>query len=218
MGGSSSKPKRTILREIDSTLDAQFKANCIASAQSIQETVLKNVNIIAMDNCNISVMNKASVNTTCEMGPIIDGIAEMAVSADQEFAKNLQNAQDRQANAKCDSNNCIDKIKIGVTKNLTSTCESSAKAEQSMKLIGSTIFCDGNTVAKFGNFSEVRATCLRSLLHDAVDEAFRQNTESSSSRSSSQSSIDDMIIMGAIALIAIILLTKKKYSNTNEKN
>jgi len=228
MGGGGSK-QTSIMREIDAKLDAQFTANCIASAQSIQEIVLRDVNIIAKDNCNISFMNKASVNSSCDMGPIIDAIAEMAVSENKEFAKTLQDAQDRQANANCEADNCTDKLKVAVTKNLTSACESSSKAEQTMKLIGATIFCDGNSVAEFGNFSEVRATCLRSLLHGGVEDVSGQNTEnlgssSSSSSSSWQSSDTDMMIMGALlllfpAIFATIIITKKKYNNIkNEKS
>lgn len=211
MGGGGSK-QTSVLREIDAKLDAQFTAHCNASAQSIQEIVLRGVNIIARENCKISFMNKASVNSSCDMGPIMDAIAEMAVSADQEFAKNLQDTQDRRANAKCEADNCTDKVKVAVTKNLKSACESSSKAQQTLEVIGATIFCDGNTVAKFGNFSEVRATCLRSLLNGAVEEVSGQNSGnlgSSSSSSSSQSSDNDMMIIGALALIAIIILTKK---------
>lgn len=211
MGGGGSK-QASVLREIDAKLNAQFTANCNASAQSIQEILLRDVNIIAKDNCRISFMNKASLNSSCDMGPIIDAIAEMAVSADQEFAKTLQDTQDRQANARCEADNCVDKLKVAVTKNLTAACESSSKAQQTMQVTGATIFCDGNSVAEFGNFSEVRATCLRSLLHGGVEEVSGQNTGnlgSSSSSSSSQSSESDMMIVGAVALFAIIILTKK---------
>tara|TARA_B110000285_G_C15074160_1_gene589724 strand:+ start:907 stop:1548 length:642 start_codon:yes stop_codon:yes gene_type:complete len=213
MGGGGSK-QTSILREIDAKLDAQFTTNCNPSAQSIQEILLRDVNIIAKDNCKISFMNKASVNSSCDMGPIIDAIAEMAVSTDQEFAKTLQDAQDRQANAKCEADNCTDKVKVAVTKKLTSACESSSKAQQTMQLTGATIFCDGNSVAEFGNFSEVRATCLRSLLHGGVEEVSSEGTgnlgrSSSSSSSSSQSLDSDMMIMGALALFTVIILTKK---------
>lgn len=213
MGGGGSK-QTSVLREIDAQLDAQFTAHCNASAQSIQEIVLRDVNVIAKDNCKISFMNKASVNSSCDMGPIIDAIAEMAVSADQEFAKTLQDAQDRQANAKCEADNCTDKVKVAVTKKLNSACESASKAQQTMEVTGATIFCDGNSVAEFGNLSEVRATCLRSLLHGGVEEVSGQNTgnlgsSSSSSSSSSQSLDNDMMMMAALALIAIIILTKK---------
>ena len=219
MGGGSSKQ---MLREIDSKLDAQFTAYCDTSAQSIQEVVLTNVNIIATDNCRMSFMNKASVNNECDMGPILDAIAEMAVNADQEFAKALQDAQDRQANANCEADNCKDRVKVAVTKNLTQSCESSAKAQQTMRLNGGTIICDGNSVAEFGNFSEVRATCLRSLLHGGVEDVSGQNTGEEGEgegdpNSSSQSSYSDMMIMGALALFAIIIL-KKNYNNTNITN
>uniref|UniRef100_A0A6C0IXW7 Uncharacterized protein n=1 Tax=viral metagenome TaxID=1070528 RepID=A0A6C0IXW7_9ZZZZ len=211
MGGGGSK-QTSHFKEIDSRLTAQFEANCKSSAQSIQEISLKGVNIIATDNCNISFMNKASVNSSCDMGPIIDAIAEMAVSTDQEFAKKLEDAQDRQANAKCDKDNCTDKLKVSVAKRLTSACESSSKAQQTLELIGATIICDGNSVAKFGNFSEVRASCLRSLLHGGVEELSGQNTEnleSSSPSFSTSSQYSDMMIMGALALIVFIILTKK---------
>lgn len=200
----------SILKEIDSTLDTQFKANCLASAESIQEIVLEGVNFIIADNCQFSFKNKASVNNTCEMGPIIDAIAEMAVSADQEFAKTLQDAQDRQANTKC-ADNCIDKVKVAIKKKLDSDCKTSSKAKQTMKITGGTILCDGNSVAEYGQFSEVRATCLRSLLHGGVEEVSGKNIENlrSSSYSPSQSSDNDMMIMGVLALIAIIILTKK---------
>jgi hypothetical protein len=213
MGEGGSK-QTSIFREIDANIDAQFKANCNASAQSIQEILLRDVNIIAKDNCKISFMNKASVNSSCDMGPIIDAIAEMAVSTDQEFAKTLQDTQDRQANAKCEADNCTDKVKVAVKKNLTSACESLSKAQQTMEVTGATIFCDGNSVAEFGNFSEVRATCLRSLLHGGVEEVSSQEKEnlgrSSSYSSSSSHSLDysDMIIMGALVLFAVFTLTK----------
>jgi hypothetical protein len=146
------------------------------------------------------------------MGPIIDAISEMAVSADKEFAKSLQDAQDRQANSKCEADNCVDKLKVAVTKRLTASCESQSKAQQTMKVTGATIFCDGNTVANFGNFSEVRATCLRSLLHGGIEEVSSKNTTdggSTSSSSSSYSSLDsDMMIMGLMLLFAALVLLK----------
>ena len=170
MGGGGSKQQSSVIREIDAKLDAQFTAHCNSTATSIQEITLEDVNIIAKENCKIRFMNKASLNSSCDMGPILDAIAEMAVNTNQEFAKTLQDTQDRQANMKCDADNCEDKIKVAITKKLTSSCESRAKAEQTMKLTGATIYCDGNSVAEFGNFTEVRATCLRSLLLDGLKE------------------------------------------------
>ena len=77
-------------------------------------------------------------------------------------------------------------------------------------------------MAEFGYFSEVRATCLRSLLHGGVEDVSGQNTGEEGEgegdpNSSSQSSYSDMMIMGALALFAIIIL-KKNYSNTNNTN
>ena len=214
MGGGGSKTKTSILREIDSKLDAQFTANCNSNAQIIQEINLDGLNIIARDNCRISFMNKASVNSTCDMGPIIDAISEMAVSTDREFAKGLQEAQDQQANQKCEADNCEDKLKVAVTKRLTSACESSAKAQQTLKIIGLTILCDGNAVANFGNSSEVRATCLRSLLHSGVEDASSEGAENTSSASTSSlpyldNDIKLMVIMGVFALFLVVILTKK---------
>lgn len=206
MGGGGSK--QTFLREIDANLNSQFTAHCNASAQSIQEIVLRDVNIIATENCRISFINRASVNSSCDMSPIIDAIAEMAVSADQEFARTLQDTQDRQANATCEADNCTDRVKVAVKNNLHSACESSSKAQQTMQVTGATIFCDGNSVAEFGSFSEVRATCLRSLLHGGVEEVSGQNSGNSSS-SPQSSDYDMMMMMGALALIAIIILIKK---------
>lgn len=207
MGGGGSK-QTTILKEIDAQLDAQFTANCNASAQSIQKITLKGLNLIIRDGCRISFMNKASVNSSCNIGPIIDAISEMVVSTDQEFAKGLQDAQDRQANQKCEADNCEDKLKIAVTKKLTSDCASEAKAQQTVELIGSTIFCDGNSVAEYGNASEVRATCLRSLLHTAVEEAVSERTGTPAG-GPSQSLDSDMMIMGIMALVVVIVLIKK---------
>lgn len=208
MGGGGSKQ----LSDIDAVLDVQFKANCNTSAQSIQAITLEGVNIIASDNCQISFMNKASVNSTCDMGPIIDAISEMAVSADKDFAETLQDAQDRQANSKCEADNCVDKVKVAVRRRLTEACESKAKAQQTMKLTGARIFCDGNTVATFGNFSEVRATCLRSLLHGGIEEVSSKNTSDISSKNTSDdestSSLgSNMMIMGILFLFALFFLT-----------
>jgi|GEM_PF-7068209 hypothetical protein len=196
MGGGGSEPI-----DIDGILDAQFKINCLASATSIQDIELNKVNVIMGDNCNLTFMNRASVNSSCEMAPIIDAIAEVVVSADEEFAKTLQDAQDRQANAKCEADNCTDKIKVAIAKNLNSACETAAKAQQTLTLNGANIICDGNTVSKFGNYTEVRAHCLRSLLHDTVEEVSGQNSENLGS-----SDNDMMMMLGVLALIAIIIL------------
>lgn len=206
MGGGGSK--QTILREIDGKLDLQFQAHCNSNAQSIQEIYLKDVNIIARDNCKIAFMNKASVNSSCDMGPIIDAIAEMAVSANEEFSKTLQDAQDRQANMKCEADHCEDKLKVAITKNLTSACESVSKAQQTFKLHGGTIVCSGNTVAEFGNFSEVRATCLRSLLHGGLEEVSSKETGNfgESPSSSSLSSLDNNIVIPVLLLLAILII------------
>ena len=223
MGAGGSKPKMTsVIREIDQKINAEFTANCNTSAQSIQEIEINNMNIIMEEGCRMAFINRATVNSFCDMGPIIDAIAEKAVDENQEFAKTIQDAQDRVANAKCKADNCKDKIKVAVTKKLTSNCESSAKAQQTLRLNGATIICNGNTVAKFGNYSEVRATCIRSLLHGGLEEMSKNDTGEFESPSSpppsysSKYSESYMMIMFALAFFAIIILTKKKSGNTNE--
>lgn len=202
MGGGGSK--QTIIRDLDVKLDHLFKANCNSSAQSIQEISLKGVNIEITDNCKISFMNKAIVNSSCDIGPIIDAIAEMAVSENREFAKTLLDAQDRMAILKCEADNCEDRQKVAITKKLNAACESSSKAQQTLKLNGGTILCDGNAVAEYGNFSEVRATCLRSLLHGGVEEVSSQETENPvGSLPPSPWSLDSDMIMGALAFFAV---------------
>ena len=201
MGGGGSEAI-----DIDGILDAQFKINCLASATSIQNIELNHVSFIMGDNCNLTFRNRASVNSSCEMAPIIDAIAEVVVSADEEFAKTLQDAQDRQANAKCEADNCTDKIKVAIAKNLNSACATAAKAQQTLTLNGANIICDGNTVSKFGNYTEVRAHCLRSLLgvEDTVEEVSGQNSENLGS--SDNDNNDMMMMLGVLALIAIIIL------------
>lgn len=209
MGGGGSKEKAEYFRAIDTQLNNQFEVNCLASAESIQELTLEDTSVIMRDNCKISFMNKVSVNSTCNMTPIIDAIAEMVVNGDQKLAETLQATQDRQANAQCEADNCKDRLTISVTNNLKSSCENAAKSKQSLKMIGGTIICDGNAVAEHGNFSEVKATCLRSLLRGGVEEVF--GTENLGGAPPPSSPLDSkMIIMGALALIVVIILIRKK--------
>ena len=206
MGGGSSKQSH--IREIDSEIDAQFRANCNASASGIQVITLKDVTIIARDNCRFSAVNKASLNSTCEMSPIFDAIAEMAVNTDMEFAQRLQDAQDRQANMKCDADNCEDRLKVSIKRRLASACDSKSRAIQTVNVLGGTIFCDGNTIADFGNQTEIRATCLSKLLHDVVEEMSPDKTDPEDITSTlTQKQIMLLIVL---LLIAVLVLSSMK--------
>ena len=165
MGGSNSKNRDFYEKSIDVKLNNTFDANCQARASSFQEIHLNNVNFFIRDNCKLEFVNRAVLNTTCEMGPIIDAIAEMAVATDEEFAKTLQDTNDRESLDKCEADNCIDRLKVNVKKHLDATCGSQARATQSFNMHGGTIYCDGNSVATYGNFAEVRASCLRDMLY-----------------------------------------------------
>jgi hypothetical protein len=61
-------------------------------------------------------------------------------------------------------------LKVNVKKHLDATCGSQARATQSFNMHGGTIYCDGNSVATYGNFAEVRASCLRDMLYKGIPE------------------------------------------------
>ena len=223
MGGSVSKS--TYQRDIDVKLNSTFQANCAASAVSIQTINLKNVNIITRDNCSSSFTNRASLNTSCDMSAIIDSIAEMAASTDEEFAKTLQDVSDREAFDKCEADNCLEKLKINVKKNLSASCATEARAMQTFNMDGGTIYCDGNSVAQYGNFAEVRASCLRSMLLDGA-KAQSSVTESKAGSVAAGSGGGDtdngggeldhntkLMIGVGVALVAFVVVKKNQESN-----
>lgn len=216
MGGNSSKPT-SYIEEIDTTISSQFEAHCTPTANSAQIIELQGLNIIAKDNCRMEFMNKASVDSTCEMSPIIDGVSKMAVETSKEFAEILQGAMDREANKNCDADNCEDKLRVAVTKHLTAKCASETTANQTLKMNGGVIFCTGNTVSTYGNYAEVRASCLQKLLHDAHKQAFGDDSDTSQ-----KTDIDVIMVLTVtfifFAVLRLINLTKQSKPTVNTIN
>lgn len=215
MGGGNSKPTPEQMRQIGANLDLQFSGNCSANA-SVQQTIqLNNVTIRARDDCSINFINYATVNSTCDMGAIIDAIAQLAVQADAEFAKALMSAQDAANASKADAHT----QQINVKKKLTSECHSTASARQSLEVNGAVLECTGNAQITSGNESDVRATCLRTQLHNALTEASLVNEEKSKlvSQKDTQMSrdyagikwTDENLILAVVGVFALFVLVLK---------
>lgn len=216
MGGGGSKPTPEQIRQISANLDLQFSGNCSPSASVQQMIKLNNVKIRARDDCSINFINYATVNATCDMSAIIDAIAQLAVQADAEFAKALMSAQDAAEATTADTHT----QQINVKKKLTAECHSTANAKQSLVINGAVLECTGNSQITSGNDADVRATCLRTQLHNALTEASLVNEEPSRliSKMNTQMSRDyagvewtEEKLMGAVfVLLVLVLIVLKK--------
>lgn len=210
MGGSGSKPTPEQIRSISANLDLQFSGNCSPSASVQQEIQLNNVKIRARDDCVITWINYATVNATCDMSSIIDAIAELTVQADEEFAKALMSAEDAAESTTKDIQ------KINVKKKLTSECYSTANAKQSLVVNGAVIECTGNSQITSGNEADVRATCLRTQLNDALTKSSKQsklvsrkNTQNTQNTQNTMELTENEIMVLGFALLLVITVVKK---------
>tara|TARA_B100001778_G_scaffold328859_1_gene328916 strand:+ start:1560 stop:2201 length:642 start_codon:yes stop_codon:yes gene_type:complete len=159
MGGGSSR-----LKYIDAQLDAKFRAHCEASATSQQLLELRNVKLTTRDDCTMNFRNTSTVNSACDMGPILDAVAEMSADADETFVRALQALEDR---GSTEATSDVTRMKI--RRHLDSKCSAVSNAQQTLVLKGLTLACDGNSTINFGNVTDVRADCIRTLLHEAHD-------------------------------------------------
>lgn len=216
MGGGGSKPTPEQIRQISANLDLQFSGNCSPSA-SVQQTLsLKDVHIKASGDCAIGFFNLATVNATCDMGAIIDAIAQLAVQADAEFAKALMSAQDAAEASTADTHT----QQINVKNKLTAECHSTANARQSLLINGAVLECTGNSQINSGNEADVRATCLRTQLHNALAEASLVNEEPSRlvSKMNTQMSRDyagikwtqEKLLASVFVLLLLVVIVLKK--------
>lgn len=170
MGKGLSKEKAG--RQIDALLDLEFQANCSASSSSRQEIELRGVTIVARDDCQINFFNRSTLNSTCDMAAILDRVATLAADADESFAKTLASADT--------AGEGDEPLSLQIRKKLSSQCNTSSDAMQTLRIIDSVFVCEGNTKSTYGNETDVRATCLRSVLHDA-DKKARQEPQNSNS-------------------------------------
>jgi hypothetical protein len=224
MGVGGSKPTPEQIRQISANLDLQFSGNCLPSASVQQMIQLNNVKIRARDDCSINFINYATVNAKCDMSAIIDAIAQLAVQSDAEFAKALMSAQDAAEATTADTHT----QQISVKKKLKAECHSTANAMQSLVINGAVLECTGNSQITSGNEADVRATCLRTQLHNALTEASLVNEESSRlvSKMNTQMPRDyagiqwtDEKLMGAVfvlLVLVLIVLNKKKVEHISE--
>ena len=164
MGGRNSKPAERS-REISANLKLQCDANCNPSATSQQRIELEGVTIRARDNCSINFINYATVDTSCDMNSIIDAVAKVAVQADESFAKQLMDARDAAESSSAD----VHRQELNIQKSLKASCLSHANAQQTIKITGAVMECTGNSQITSGNDADVRATCLRTKLSEALD-------------------------------------------------
>lgn len=164
MGGRNSKPAERS-REISANLKLQFDANCNPSATSQQRIELEGVTIRARDNCSINFINYATVDTSCDMNSIIEAVAKVAVQADESFAKQLMDARDAAESSSAD----VHRQELNIQKSLKASCLSHANAQQTIKFTGAVMECTGNSQVTSGNDADVRATCIRTKLNDALD-------------------------------------------------
>lgn len=216
MGGGGSKSTPEQIRQISANLNLQFSGNCSPSASAQQQIKLNNVKIRARDDCSINFINYATVNTTCDMSAIIDAIAQLAVEADENFAKALMSAQDAADSSTADTHTQI----INVKKKLKAECLSTSNAKQSLEINGAVLECTGNSQITSGNDADVRATCLRTQLHNALTEASLVNKEPSrlGSKKNTEKSTDhaeiewtnEMLILVGFALMALLVIIAKK--------
>lgn len=224
MGGGGSKPTPEQLSQISANLDLAFSGNCSPSASAQQEIQLNNVKIRARDDCEILFINYATVNATCDMSSIIDSIAQLAVQADAGFAKALMSAQDAAESSTADTYT----QQINVKKKLTAECHSVANAKQSLVINGAVLECTGNSQITSGNDADIRATCLRTQLHNALTEASLVNDGPSRlvSKMNTQKPRDyagiewtgktlmvSAVVLLVLLLVVIVLKKKEVYEN-----
>jgi hypothetical protein len=215
MGGGGSKPTPEQIRQISANLDLLFSGNCSPNA-SVQQTIsFKDVVIRASDNCSVGWFNLATVNSTCDMSAIIDAVAQLAVQADAEFAKALMSAQDAAEALTAD----VHTQQMNVKKKLTAECHSVSQARQSILVSDSILYCDKNAQMNHGNKTDVRATCLRNQLHNALTEASGVNEEPSrlDTRTNTQQSrdyagikwTDEKLVFSVFVLLLLVVIVWK---------
>ena len=222
MGGGGSKHTQEQIKQISANLDLQFSGNCSPSASVQQKIELNNVKIKARDDCAINFINYATVNATCDMSAIIDAIAKLAVQTDEDFAKALMSAQDAAESTNADTHI----QQLHVKKKLTSECYSAANAKQSLVINGAVLECTGNSQITSGNDADVRATCLRTQLHNALTKASDVNKKPSrlvnkintQNKTNTQMSFDyagiewteeKLMAAGFIIMVLVVLIVRK---------
>lgn len=200
MGGGTSKEPRHYT-DIDTSIRSQYSAHCNPLATSLQELNVNNVEVVARDRCKIYFLNKATVNTSCNMGLILDNLAEQAASAGADFARQLQSEEDAQANDCGEADECTNSIRLAIRRQLHSACGSGTTAQQTLNINGGKITCTDDAVVTHGNYSEVTAVCLTSVLQEALE-----RTPAADDDSSDDSSVDKSLLIGLIIGGVFLLL------------
>jgi hypothetical protein len=207
------------LSEIYEIVEFQFGQQCTASSSSKQTISFRNTKMILRDNCKMKMENTAILDSSCQMADIADAIAEEIVKVDLELAKEIQSVQDKKANAQCDADDCVNKVTTAVKKKLLVSCASDASAVQTIKMTDSTVFCDGNSEAGFGQQSEVRASCIKSVLRNAQELRSPEKLPEKLPKKTSPKNNSDrnkLLLLVVALFFIVIIVKKKKTTNTNE--
>lgn len=196
--------------KVGALLEAKFNANCHSTATSVQILDVRDISITAKGNCVVKFINEATVDSQCDMKPIIKSITDGLVATDKELARLLTGEDSRIAGTDSTRD-----LKIKIQKNLETHCDSHASAKQTLKVTGVNIYCDQEGGSEFRNTTEVRATCLKELLNDAIDRQTKFEKKSDNDNDSDSDDDDDkdviteQAIIGIIGLLFVFVILKK---------
>ncbi len=200
------KQKTEKRKKIQARLDAKFQANCHSTATSVQVLDVKDIAITARGDCTVTFANKSTVDSQCDMKPIIKSISDSLVATDKELAKLLAGEDNTIAGTKSDSD-----LKINIRRNLEMKCDSHSKARQTLKVTGVNIYCDQAAGVEYKNSSEIRATCLKEILNDALErqDKFETDSDSDSEEDDDDKDVTAQAIIGIVGLLFFVVILKK---------
>ena len=154
----STKPDKKT--KIDSAIDYLFEANCDSSASSVQTIEFNDLSFVARGNCEVVVRNKATVNSSCNLTDIIKQFTDAVLQADDDLAKLLQGTA---------TSSDVDELKTSIVYNLEQKCVSQVDAKQTLRILGGNHSCDDQARLHFEQETNLQATCLKSVLTEAID-------------------------------------------------
>jgi len=183
--------------KINAQLNSQFEANCQSTATSVQLLEVKDIKVVARGNCTISFKNESTVDSQCDLKPIIKSVTDALVATDKNLAKLMTGEEESISNTISDKD-----LKVKIRKHLELSCDSHAKATQTLRITGVNIYCDQDAGVEYTNSTEVRATCLKEMFNDALE----RQTDFKKEKKKKKDDNNDMIMYGFMVFIVFLFL------------
>lgn len=209
----SPKQKTEKRKKIDAQLNAKFETNCNSTATSVQLLEVKDIKVVARGNCTVSFINESTLDSKCDMKPIIKSVTNSLVATDKELAKLMTGEENSISNTISDKD-----LKLKIKKHLELKCNSHAKATQTLKVTGVNIYCDQDAGSVWKNSTEVRATCLKEMFHDALERQteFEKEDDKKGDNDDDDDDNNDMMMymmIGFVVFLFLIAMLKQRQNN-----